>query len=68
MEGQLRTIEDYRKILGEEIQDLRDKKISPVRMKAVIYGVNQYIKTIKVELEYQKLMGTKKEMSQFNYQ
>jgi len=60
-----KTIQDYRDILGEEIEALRNKKISPVRMKAALYGVNQYIKSVKVELEYQKLMGTKKEMSQF---
>ena len=60
-----KTMQDYRDILGEEIESLRNKKISPVRMKAVVYAVNQYIKSIKAELEYQKLMGTKKEMSQF---
>jgi hypothetical protein len=60
------TMNEMRVILKQEIEDLRNKKISPIRMKAVIFGIAQYIKSVRTEIEYQKLMGTKKEMSQFD--
>lgn len=60
------TIDEIRVILVQEINDLRDKKISPVRMKAAVYGIAQYIKSVSTEIEYQKLMGTKREMPQFD--
>lgn len=60
------TMDEMRIVLDQEIKDLRDKKISPVRMKAVIFGIAQYIKSVRTEIEYQKLMGTKEEMAQFD--
>ena len=60
------TMSEMTIILKQEIDDLRDKKLSPVRMKAAIFGIAQYIKSVRTEIEYQKLMGTKKEMAQFD--
>jgi len=60
------TMKEIEALLGDEINLLREKKISPVRMKAAIYGVAQYIKAVRTEIEYQKLMGTKNEMPQFD--
>jgi len=60
------TMDEMRTVLSQEIKDLREKKISPIRMKAVVYGIAQYIKSVRTEIEYQKLMGTKEEMPQFN--
>ena len=60
------TMSEMTIILKQEIDDLRDKKLSPVRMKAAVFGIAQYIKSVRTEIEYQKLMGTKKEMAQFD--
>jgi len=60
-----KTMEDYQKVLSEEIDLLKTKQISPVRMKAAVYAVAQFIKSVRTEIEYQKLMGTKEEMSCF---
>ena len=63
-----KTMEDYREILSEEIDLLRDKKVTPLRVKTITNSVGKFIQSIKVDIEYQKLIGLKEELPYFQYE
>ncbi|MCH7759823.1 hypothetical protein IIA15_00255 [candidate division TA06 bacterium] len=57
----MKSTKDIRKILGEETENLRNGKITPAILNAIVNAADKIIQTLKVELEYAKLNGKKHE-------
>jgi hypothetical protein len=53
----LKTINDMRLILAEEIQKVRDGKTTAGNVNAIVNACGKILTTVKMELEYNKLLG-----------
>ena len=56
LEG-LRTVEDLRAILADEIGKIREGKTTPANVNAITNASGKILSTIKLEIEYNKLHG-----------
>lgn len=54
-----KTINDLRLILSEEIANLRSGKSSPAVVNAVTNATGKILSSVKLEMEYLKLLGAK---------
>ena len=54
-----KTINDYREILSEEIDKVRNDVTTPAKINAITNAVGKVLSTVKLEMEYAKLSGTK---------
>jgi hypothetical protein len=54
-----KTINDYREILSEEIDNVRNDKCTPAKINAITNAVGKVLSTVKLEMEYAKLSGKK---------
>ncbi len=53
----MKNINQMREILCEEIDNLRAKKTTAANVNAIVNATGKILTTIKMELEYSKLMG-----------
>lgn len=51
------NINDLRAILAEEIQKLRNEETTPAAVNAVTNATGKILTTVKMEMEYAKLIG-----------
>lgn len=58
----MQNMNDLRAFLSEELQNLREKKISPSEANASANLTGKIISTVKLELEYAKLVNRKPTM------
>ena len=56
---------DIRNMLCEEIEKLRQKQTTPANVNAITNATGKILSTIKLELEYAKLLGQKPKNSGF---
>lgn len=54
---QLQTVNDMRLILADEIQKIRDGKTTAANVNAIVNASGKILTTIKMEIEYNKLIG-----------
>jgi hypothetical protein len=54
---QTKSLDDLRKILSEEIDKVRDGKTSAANVNAVTNATGKILSSIKLEMEYYKLLG-----------
>ncbi len=53
----IKTVNDLRSILAEEIQKVREGKTTAANVNAVTNATGKILSTIKMEIEYNKLLG-----------
>jgi hypothetical protein len=53
----LKTVDDLRLILAEEIQKIRTGTTTAANVNAVTNAAGKILSTIKLEIEYNKLLG-----------
>lgn len=53
----MKNMNDMRTMLCETIQELRDNKTTPANVNAIVNATGKIISTIKLELEYAKLLN-----------
>jgi len=56
---EVKTINDLRSILLEEIENLRSGKTSPAAINAITNATGKVISTLKLEMDYAKMTGIK---------
>jgi len=54
---QINTINDLRKIMAEEIGKIRSGDTTAANVNAITNAVGKILSTVKMEIEYNKLMG-----------
>jgi len=54
----LKTVEDLRTILADEIGKIREGKTTPANVNAITNASGKILSTIKLEIEYNKLHGS----------
>jgi len=54
---QLQTVNDMRLILADEIQKIREGKTTAANVNAIVNASGKILTTIKMEIEYNKLIG-----------
>lgn len=54
----MQTVNDMRKILAEQIMKIRAGKAKAVNVNAISNGCGKIFSSIKLELEYNKMLGT----------
>jgi len=54
----IKTINDIRVILAEEIQKIREGQTTAANVNAITNATGKILSTIKLEIEYGKLIGT----------
>jgi hypothetical protein len=54
---QTKSLDDLRKILSEEIDKVREGKTSAANVNAVTNATGKILSSIKLEMEYYKLLG-----------
>lgn len=59
----MKTMNQLRDILCEEIDSLRDKKTTAANVNAVVNATGKILTTVKMEIEYAKVMGRRPLMS-----
>ena len=57
MDKGLRTVNDIRVMLVDEIQKLRSGDTTAANVNAIVNATGKILSTIKVEIEYNKLLG-----------
>lgn len=57
MANQLKTVNEVREILADEIQKLRRGDNTAVNVNAVVNAVGKILSSVKLELEYNKIIG-----------
>ena len=55
----IKNINDLRKILSEEIDKLRNGDTTPANINAITNATGKIFSSIKLEMEYAKLLGEK---------
>ena len=55
---ELRTVNDMRKLMAEQILKLRAKKTKAADVNAITNGCGKIFTSIKLEMEYNKMLGT----------
>lgn len=55
----MKTMNQLREMLAEEIDNLRSKKSTPGELNALVNAAGKILLSIKLELEYAKLKGGK---------
>ncbi len=58
----MKTMNEIRNILCEEIDALREKKTTPANVNAIVNATGKILTTIKMELEYAKSVGKQANM------
>lgn len=53
----MKNMNEIRALLADEIQKLRKKTTTPASLNAIVNATGKIISTIKLELEYAKLVG-----------
>jgi hypothetical protein len=61
----MNNMNDIRNMLCEEIEKLRQKQTTPSNVNAITNATGKILSTIKLELEYAKLLGQKPKNSGF---
>lgn len=59
----IETINDLRDILADEIKNLRGGNTTPANVNAVTNATGKILQTVKLELEYNKLIGQTPDIS-----
>jgi len=54
---QIKTVNDLRKILAEEINNIRTGKTTAANVNAIVNATGKILTTVKMEIEYNKLLG-----------
>lgn len=54
---EIKTINDLRSILAEEIQKIKEGKTNPANVNAITNATGKILSSIKLEMEYNKLMN-----------
>lgn len=57
-----KNINDLREILSEEIDKLREGKTTPASINAITNATGKIFSSIKLEIEYAKILGEKPEI------
>lgn len=57
-----KNINDLREILSEEIDKLREGKTTPANINAITNATGKIFSSIKLEMEYAKMLGEKPEI------
>ena len=57
MNNELKTVNDMRSMLTEEIQKLRSGKTTAAAVNAVVNATGKILSSVKLEIEYNKLVG-----------
>lgn len=58
----MKTMNEIRNLLCEEIDALREKKTTPANVNAIVNATGKILTTIKMELEYAKSVGKQANM------
>lgn len=58
----MKNMNEMREMLCEEIDNLRAKKTTAANVNAVVNATGKILTTIKMEMEYAKLMGRQPKM------
>ena len=53
----IKTVNDLRSILAEEIQKIRSGNTTAANVNAIVNATGKILTTVKMEIEYNKLMG-----------
>lgn len=53
----LKTVHDIRTVLAEEIVKLRNGSTTPANVNAIVNASGKILGTVKLEMEYNKLLG-----------
>jgi len=53
----LKTVNDLRTILADEISNLRSGKTTAANVNAIVNASGKILSTVKLEMEYNKLIG-----------
>ena len=53
----MKTMNELREMLGEEIDSIRAKKTTPGAVNAVCNATGKFLSTIKLEMEFAKMIG-----------
>jgi hypothetical protein len=53
----VKTINDLRVILAEEIEKIRSGKTTAANVNAIVNATGKILTTVKMEIEYNKLLG-----------
>jgi hypothetical protein len=62
----MKNMNDIRAMLCEEIQALREKTTTPANVNAIVNATGKILSTIKMEIEYAKLVNKTPEMDFIN--
>ena len=57
MADELKTVNDVRRILAEEIQKLRAGDSTAANVNAIVNATGKILSSIKLEIEYNKVIG-----------
>ena len=55
--SEMKTVEDMRQVLSEEIDNLRTGKTTAANVNAIVNASGKILSTVKLEMEYNKLIG-----------
>ena len=58
----VKTVSDLRSVLAEEITRLKTHKSTPKETNAVVHTVGTILSSVRLEMEYLKLMGLRLEI------
>lgn len=58
----MKDINELRSILCEEIDKLRDEQTTAANVNAIVNATGKVLTTVKMEMEYAKLVGRKPEL------
>ena len=63
MANELKTVNDMRSILSEEIVKLREGSTTAANVNAIVNATGKILSTVKLEMEYNKLVGKMPDIS-----
>ena len=58
----IKKLNELREILSDEIQKIRENKTTPANVNAITNATGKILTSIKLEMEYAKLLGKKPEI------
>jgi hypothetical protein len=53
----MKHVDDMRIMMSEEIAKIREGNSTPANINAIVNATGKYLQTIKMEIEYNKLLG-----------
>ena len=62
MANKIINLKELRAILAEEIVKLREQKTTPANVNAITNATGKILSTVKLDLEYHKIIGKKPEI------